>query len=380
MKQPVCDAISSFLVMDVLEKAESLERTGRNVIHLEIGQPDFKTPECIIEAGAKAMRDGKTGYTHSMGILPLREAIAAYYQREYGVTVSPERIAVTNGSSAAMLLLFGVLLDNGGSVITADPAYACYANFVLYSGGSVTAIRTDERNGFQLDAAAVARHVTEETKAIMVNSPSNPGGTLLGREEYAALCALEPVVVSDEIYHGLVYEGRAASVLEFSDRAVALDGFSKRYAMTGWRLGWMVLPENLVPVIQKLQQNFFICANSMAQWAGVAALEEAAPDVERMRAEYARRRQVILTGLRSLGLAVRSDPVGAFYVLADARHLGESSLDLAFDILEKAGVGVAPGIDFGPGAEGYLRFSYANSVENIEEGMHRLKKYLENRR
>lgn len=379
MKQPVCDMISSFLVMDVLEKAEAMERAGRSVIHLEIGQPDFKTPECVIEAGVKAARDGKTGYTHSMGILPLREAIAAYYEREYGVTVSPERIVVTTGSSAAMLLLFGALLDNGGSVITADPAYACYASFVLYSGGTVDGVRTREENGFQLDVNEVRSRITGGTKAILVNSPSNPGGTLVRPEEYREFCAMGPMVVSDEIYHGLVYEGRASSVLEFSDRAVALDGFSKRYAMTGWRLGWMVLPENLVPVIRKLQQNFFICPNSMAQWAGIAALEQAGPDVERMRGEYDRRRKVMLEGLRSLGFSITSDPVGAFYVLVDARRLGGDSLALAFDILEKAGVGVAPGIDFGPGAEGYLRFSYANSVENIQEGMHRLKKYLEGR-
>ncbi len=187
------------------------------------------------------------------------------------------------------------------------------------------------------------------------------------------------MVVSDEIYHGLVYEGRAASVLEFSDDACALDGFSKRYAMPGWRLGWMVIPEDLVPTVRKLQQNFLICANSMTQWAGIAALEQAGPDVERMRLEYDRRRKVLLAGLRSLGLTVKSDPVGAFYVLANARHISNDSLSLAFDILEKAGVGVAPGIDFGPGAEGYLRFSYANSVENIEEGLDRLKMYLENR-
>ena len=365
--------------MDVLEKAESMERAGRNVIHLEIGQPDFATPDCIIEAGVKAARDGKTGYTHSMGILPLREAIAAYYEREYGVTVCPDRIAVTNGSSAAMLLLFGALLDNGGSVIAADPAYACYANFVLYSGGAVDSIRAREENGFQLDVDVVKSRIKGDTKAILVNSPSNPGGTLVRPEEYEALCAMGPTVVSDEIYHGLVYENRASSVLEFSDRAVALDGFSKRYAMTGWRLGWMVLPEDIVPVIRKLQQNFFICPNSIAQWAGIAALEQAGPDVERMRKEYDRRRKVMLEGLRSLGFSIKSDPVGAFYVLADARHLSNNSLELAFDILEKAGVGVAPGIDFGPGAEGFLRFSYANSVENIQESMQRLKKYLENR-
>ncbi len=379
MKKPVCDSITSFLVMDVLEKAQELEKAGKNVIHLEIGQPDFTTPECIMDAAAKAMRDGQTGYTHSMGILPLREALAAYYEREYGVRVSPDRIIVTNGTSAAMLLLFAVLLDGGGSVVMSDPSYACYANFILYAGGTVASVPTREEDGFQLNVDEVRGKLAPDTKAILVNSPSNPGGTIIRPEEFKALCGMGPMVVSDEIYHGLVYEGRAASVLEFSDQACALDGFSKRYAMTGWRLGWMVMPQHLVPTVQKLQQNFMICANSMAQWAGIAALEQAGPDVERMRREYGRRRKVLLAGLRSIGLTVKSDPVGAFYVLANARHISNDSLSLAFDILEKAGVGVAPGIDFGPGAEGYLRFSYANSVENIEEGVQRLKTYLENR-
>ena len=379
MKKPVCDDISSFLVMEVLEKAQQLEKAGKSIIHLEIGQPDFTTPECIMDAATKAMRDGKTGYTHSMGILPLREALAAYYEREYGATVSPERIIVTNGTSAAMLLLFGAMFDSGGKAVISDPSYACYANFILYTGGSVISVPTREENGFQLNVDDVRARLTPDTKALLVNSPSNPGGTIIKPEEFKALCSMGPTVVSDEIYHGLVYEGRAASVLEFSDDACALDGFSKRYAMTGWRLGWMVIPQSFVPTVQKLQQNFMICANSMAQWAGIAALEQAGPDVERMRLEYDRRRKVLLAGLRSIGLTVKSDPVGAFYVLANARHISNNSLELAFDILEKAGVGIAPGIDFGPGAEGYLRFSYANSVENIEEGIQRLKRYLENR-
>ncbi|CAK7056081.1 MAG: Aspartate/prephenate aminotransferase [Desulfovibrio sp.] len=382
MKQPVCDAITSFLVMEVLEKAQALEAAGKSVIHLEIGQPDFVTPDCIVEAAVKAMRDGHTGYTHSCGILPLREELAAYYEREYGVTVSPERIIVTNGTSAAMLLLFGALFDKGGTAVMPDPSYACYSNFVLFAGGSVTSVPAKESEGFQLNVNEVKGKITPDTKAILVNSPSNPGGTIIAPEEFKALCAMQgdtgPRIVSDEIYHGLVYEGRAASVLEFSDDACALDGFSKRYAMTGWRLGWMVIPQDLVPVVQKLQQNFFICANSVAQWAGIAALKYAAPDVERMRLEYDRRRRVLLAGLRSLGFTINSDPVGAFYVLANAKHLSNDSLALAFDILEKAGVGVAPGIDFGPGAEGFLRFSYANSVENIEEALARLKKYVEN--
>ena len=379
MRKPVLDELSSFLVMNVLEKAQALEKQGKSIIHLEIGQPDFTTPECIMDAAAKAMRDGQTGYTNSMGILPLREALAEYYEQEYNVTVSPERIVIANGTSPAMLLLFAALFDGGGEALVPDPCYACYNNFILYTGGSVTSVPTRESEGFQLKVADVAKAVTPNTKAILTNSPSNPGGTIISDEDLKALCDLKPMLVSDEIYHGMVYEGKAASALQFSDDVCVLDGFSKRYAMTGWRLGWMVVPERFIPAIRKLQQNFFVCPNSIAQWAGIAALQKAAPDVERMRLEYARRRLVLLDGLRSLGFGIKSTPVGAFYILANAQHLGSNSLELAFDILEKAGVGVAPGIDFGPGAEGYLRFSYANSVENIQEALHRLKKYIENR-
>ncbi len=379
MARTVCDGITSFLVMDVLEKAQEMEKAGKRIIHLEIGQPDFNTPACITEAAVKALRDGKTAYTHSLGILPLREAIAAYYKREYGVAVSPDRIVVTNGTSPAMLLLFSALFDPGDTAIMPDPTYACYASFVKYAGAEVCAVPTVEENGFQLRVADVSGRVDATTRAILVNCPSNPAGTLIPPDDLAALSRLGPTLVSDEIYHGLVYEGRAATALEFSDDACVLDGFSKRYAMTGWRLGWMVIPQCLIPTVQRLQQNFFICANSVTQWAGIAALNEAGPDVKRMAAEYNRRRHVLLDGLRKLGFAITSTPVGAFYVLVNARHLSNDSLALAYDILEKAGVGVAPGIDFGPGAEGYIRFSYANSVENIEEAMSRLKKYLENR-
>lgn len=370
--------------MDILEKAQEMEQAGKHVIHLEVGQPDFETPACVVEAANKAMQDKKTGYTHSLGILPLREAIAEYYALEYKVAVSPEQIVVTSGSSPAMFMLFSMLCESGDEVILADPTYACYENFVRFAGAEVIHVAAAEDAGFQLAPKAVHKAVTAKTRAIIVNSPSNPAGTLLSRQDMQELASIGPRLVSDEIYHGLVYEGNAVSALEISPEACVLDGFSKRYAMTGWRLGWMVVPRGFVQVLQVMQQNFFISANSISQWAGIAALKYAAADVKRMVSEYARRRLLILERLRALGFGIRSHPVGAFYVLADARHLVQNartpnSLTLAFDILEKAQVGVAPGIDFGPGAEGYLRFSYASSLENIEEAMHRLKRYMENR-
>jgi len=265
-----------------------------------------------------------------------------------------------------------------------DPAYACYESFVRFAGADVIRIPAAEEKGFQLDPEAVKRAVTPRTAAILVGSPSNPAGTIIPRDDMQRLADMGPRLVSDEIYHGLVYEGRAVSALEISDRSCVLDGFSKRYAMTGWRLGWMVVPPKFIPLLQVLQQNFFISPNSISQWAGLAALTCAGEDVKRMAAEYNKRRLFIVERLRALGFGVRSNPVGAFYVLADAANLvrpGEKpdSLALAQDILEKVHVGVAPGIDFGRKAEGYLRFSYASSLENIEEAMYRLERYIERR-
>jgi aspartate/methionine/tyrosine aminotransferase len=325
--------------MDVLEKAQELERAGRDVIHLEIGQPDFETPECVNEAAIQAVRDRKTSYTHSLGILPLRQGIAEHYKREYGVTVSPERILVTNGSSSALLLLFSFLCEPGDAVIMGDPAYACYESFTRFAGATAIRVAAAEEAGFQLDPEAVRKAVTPRTRAILINSPSNPAGTILSRASMEQLAGLGPLLVSDEIYHGLVYEGKAVSALEVTDNCCVLDGFSKRYAMTGWRLGWLVAPREFIPTLQIMQQNFFICANSVSQWAGLAALTFAGEDVRRMAAEYDRRRLGMVKGLRALGFGVKSNPVGAFYVLADARHLTPAgqkpdSLALAFDILE----------------------------------------------
>ena len=376
MRRSVCEDISSFLVMEVLEKAEKLERSGRRIIHLEIGQPDFDTPECICEAAIKAMRDGKTGYTHSMGIWPLREALAAYYEREYGVIVSPERIMVTAGSSPSMIMVFSALLGEKNTIVMPNPTYACYEKAVTFCGGALRRVPTREEEGFHLNVDVVRELCDDSVAALLVNSPSNPAGSIISPEDLKALCELPPVMISDEIYHGLVYEGRAASALEYDPDACILDGFAKRYAMTGWRLGWVVMPERYMDLASRFQQNFIICANSMAQYAGIAALEQGKSHTERMAAEYNRRRVLLRDGLRALGFGVSSSPAGAFYILANARHLGMDSLTLAFDILDKAGVGCAPGIDFGSGAEGYLRFSYASSVENIEEALHCLEGYL----
>jgi aspartate/methionine/tyrosine aminotransferase len=369
--------IRPFLAMDVLERAQAIEReTGVNIIHLEVGEPDFDTPPAIVDAAVRAMRDGETHYTHSLGLPELREAIATWYSTQYRVSVSPEQIVVTSGSSPAILLGLAALLDPGDEVILSDPRYACYANFIQLCDGVCVDVPVDEAKAFQYTAAQVRPHLTARTKAILINSPANPTGTLLPPAEMACIAELGPLVISDEVYHGLVYEGRAHSILECTDQALVLNGFSKLFAMTGWRLGYVIAPPSLVRPIQKLQQNLFISAGAFVQRAGIAALQQSWPDVQRMVEMYNQRRRVILAGLRDIGFGVPYDPTGAFYVFADATRFGRDSYTLAFDILERAKVAVAPGIDFGLNGEGYLRFSYANSLENIHEGLRRLKQYL----
>jgi (5-formylfuran-3-yl)methyl phosphate transaminase len=369
--------IRPFLVMDVLERAQALAReTGVNIIHLEVGEPEFETPPAIVAAATQALRAGATHYTHSQGVLELREAIAAWYHTHYRVTVSPEQIIVTSGSSPAILLVLAALLDPGDEVVLSDPRYACYPNFIRLCDGMTVDVTVDEAEGFQYTAEKVRPHLTSRTKAIFINSPANPTGMLLPPAQMASIAALGPLVISDEIYHGLVYEGRAHSILEYTDQAFVLNGFSKLFAMTGWRLGYVIAPPSFVRPMQKIQQNLFISAGAFVQRAGITALQQALPEAQRMVEMYDQRRRVMLAGLRDIGFGVPHDPTGAFYVFADARRFGRESYVLAFDILEHAKVAVAPGIDFGLNGEGYLRFSYANSLENIREGLSRLKRYL----
>ena len=368
--------ISAFIVMDVLERAHELERQGIDIVHLEVGEPDFDTPACVKQAACQALEEGHTHYTHSLGLLELREAICQDYHRRYGVVVQPDRVVVTSGTSPAMFLLFAALLEAGQEVIISDPHYACYPNFITFFDSIPATVPVYEEDGFQYRPEAIASRITPLTKAIFINSPSNPTGNLLEAERMAAIAQFDPHIVSDEIYHGLVYEGQEHSILEYTDKAFVLNGFSKLYAMTGLRLGYLIAPPEFIRPIQKIHQNFFISANSLVQRAGIAALTCAEDDVAQMRQTYNRRRQFMIRRLRELGFGITIEPTGAFYVFANARHLDQDSYKLAFDILEKAHVGVTPGIDFGQNGEGYLRFSYANSMSNIAEGLERLERYI----
>ena len=375
------EEIRPFIVMDVLERAQELESQGEHIIHLEVGEPDFDTPECIRAAGEKALKDGKTHYTHSLGLLELRQAICEHYSQRYGVDVTPEQIIVTSGTSPAMLLIFGAMLESGDEVIISDPHYACYPNFIRFVEGNPVRIPVAEEDGFQFRPHEIRRKITPRTRGVFINSPANPTGNLLTPERMAEIADLGPLVISDEIYHGLVYEGKEHSILEYTNNCFVLNGFSKLYAMTGWRLGYVIAPPRFVRPMQKMQQNFFISASAVAQWAGVEALrnEEAAEEVARMVSIYDERRRYMIQRLKKMGFGITVEPTGAFYVLANAKRFSNDSYHLAFDILHNARVGVTPGVDFGENSEGYIRFTYANSLENISEGMDRLERYLEAR-
>lgn len=375
-------AVRPFVVMDVVARAKELAAAGRDIVRMEIGDPDFPTPEVIKRAAEAAMEAGDTGYTQSAGLPDLRDAITQHYSDAYGVRVDAGDIIVTQGTSPAMLLLFGALLDPGDEVIISDPCYPAYSNYISFLGGVPVPVRVRSAEGFRFRLDEVRAAITPRTKAIMINSPANPMGTVLGPDDLAGIAALAEEtgiwIASDEIYHGLQFDGPSHSILEYTDRAFVLNGFSKAYAMTGWRLGYLIAPRQFVRPAEVIQQNFFLCANHFVQVAGTVALLEAQGDVARMRDEYDERRRFLVPALRDTGLVIEVEPTGAFYVFADARAWGSDSLALSERILEEAGVAAAPGIDFGPGGEGFLRFSYATSLERLHEGARRLKEWSQN--
>ncbi len=371
--------VKPFLAMEVMERAKELEAEGRDITYLCIGEPDFTTPPAIMAATGQALADGATSYTHSLGLLELRQEICRYYQDYYGVEIVPEQVVVSSGTSPLMLLLFSALLESGDELILTDPGYACYTGFVSFAGGKPVLLKTDAENGFQPTPEQVRALMTDRSRALLINSPSNPAGSVLSSDEMAALAELPIPIISDEIYHGLTYEGDERSILEFTPDAFVLGGFSKAYAMTGWRLGYLIAPLSCMRTLQSLHQNFMICANHFVQRAGITALRECQEDVAQMRAVYNERRKEMVARLRELGLGVHFEPKGAFYVLADARHIDTDSLRLAKDILEHTGVAITPGIDFGAGAEGFLRFSYTRPVNEIRVALDRIGAYLKKR-
>ncbi len=372
--------IAPFLAMEVMERGQALERGGKSVLHLEVGEPDLDPPPAALEACRRALLEGRTNYTDSRGLPELREAIARDKQARSGVALDAERVIVSNGTSPALLLLFSALLEAGDEVIVPAPHYPCYPNFVRFCGGQPVFVPTRAAEGFVLDPDAVRAALSPRTRAIVLGTPANPTGAIQPREVLQELVALGVALICDEIYDGLVYDGaRCVSALEVADadaEVFVLDGFSKRYAMTGFRLGYAIAPPAALRTLQILQQNLFISANEFVQHAGIAALREGTASVEAARRAYSRRRTLLLDGLRELGFVIPVTPAGAFYILADARAFAADSVALATRLLERAGVGAAPGLDFGAAAEGFLRFSYAQPEAVLREALKRMRPVL----
>lgn len=376
MISKLAKSISPFYVMEVLERAQQLERKGINIVHLEIGEPDHNTDSQICKKAVSSIKSGDTKYTHSLGVAELREELSLFYKKKYNLSVSAQNVIVTTGSSPALFLCFASILDPGDEIILTDPHYACYPQIIKIAGGVPKFVRIYEQEDFQIDVSRLKKLISKKTKAILINSPSNPTGMLVNKDVMEQLAELRIPIISDEIYHGLVYEGKEQSILEFTESAIVVSGFSKLYSMTGWRLGYMIVPDPYVRPIQKLQQNLFISANSFVQSSGIEALRLSDNKIKNIVGKYKKRRDIMVTGLRDLGFDIKKVPDGAFYVFINTKKINTNSYELAFDILEKSHVALTPGIDFGSGGEGYLRFSYANSVENIKEGIARLKKYI----
>jgi len=370
--------IAPFHVMDLMARAHALEADGRDIVHMEVGEPDFPSAPPIIEAGRRALAEGKTGYTGAAGIPPLRAAISDHYRRSYGLDVPAERILLTPGASGALLLALGLLVDPGDEVLMADPSYPCNRNFVRFLGGREQLVAVGPESGYQLDAGLAHRHAGPATVAMMLATPSNPTGTVLSAAQLEGLIEWAGhsgrAVVVDEIYHGLTYGKPAVSALSFSDQVFVINSFSKYFGMTGWRLGWLVVPQTHTREAEKLAQNLFLAPSTPAQYAALAAFADETRDIlETRRSEFQRRRDFLVPALRSLGFEIPVTPEGAFYVYADSSRFGRDSFNLAQRAIEQAGVAITPGIDFGRWrAEEHIRFAYTTSLERLEEGVRRL--------
>lgn len=362
--------------MGVVDKALALERSGQDVIHLEKGEPDFDTPGVVVDSAIRALKSGKTRYTTSVGLAELRDAICAHYLRAYGVHVDAGQVIVTAGSSPALLISFLTLLSPGDEVILSDPAYPSYRRLIELAGAKPVHARLRE-SGFHYTAEAAAELITPATKAIVVNFPSNPLGSVIDRDGLARFTSLGPTVISDEVYHGLSYTpARDPSVLEATSDAIVVGSFSKAFAMTGWRLGYVIMPGQFMARARTIHQDSAVCASAFAQWAGVDALEHAEAITSGWREQLKCRRDRLADGLAALGFEIAAPPMGAFYMFARLPAGHADSFAFSADLLEEQHVAVTPGPEFGPDSEGYLRFSYATPVSRIDEGLARIGRFL----
>ncbi|NOQ93603.1 MAG: pyridoxal phosphate-dependent aminotransferase [Methylophaga sp.] len=376
--------ISPFHVMDILGQAKRLEAQGKDIIHMEVGEPDFDTPQPITDAGIKALKEGKTHYTPALGLPELRELIANWYHTQYQVDISPNRIVVTPGASGALLLVMGALLERDKKVLLADPGYPCNRNFARFVEAKAESIAVDSTSNFQLTAQHINDHWDDDTAVALVASPSNPTGTILSRQELTdlsiAVKAKKGHLIVDEIYHGLTYDDiDTPTALSIDQDSFVINSFSKFFGMTGWRLGWLVVPEEYVPVMDRLAQNLFLAAPTMSQYAALAAFKTQTLDIlEQRRKIFEQRRNSLLPALQSLGLNVTAPPQGAFYIYTDCSHFlnkkQPDSMALSKHWLQQAGVAVTPGNDFGSHlAEQTLRFAYTTNEQRLIEAVERIK-------
>ncbi|WP_275099353.1 pyridoxal phosphate-dependent aminotransferase [Sedimenticola hydrogenitrophicus] len=375
-------SIRPFYVMELLARARELEGTGRSIIHMEVGEPDFATPGPIIAAGKRALDEGFTRYTPAVGIAELRAAIAGDYLNRYGVQLDPGRVLVTPGSSGALQLVMSIVVNPGEAVMMADPGYPCNRHFVRLVSGEPVTVPVGPETGYQLTAQIIAREWTDNMRAVMVASPSNPTGTLISREELAKIHRVVKerggVLIVDEIYLGLVYGTTPFTALEVSDDLFIINSFSKYYGMTGWRLGWMVAPESHIGAADRLAQNIFLSAPTPAQYAALAAFgAETQRIVEQRREAFRGRRDYLLPALRGLGFDIPVEPEGAFYLYANCRKITGDSFAFAYELLETEGVAITPGKDFGDNLpEQHVRFAYTTSMEKLTEGVARIARFI----
>lgn len=376
------ESIQPFHVMKLLARARELESQGKNIIHMEVGEPDFNTPQPIVDAAMEAIKSGEVHYTPAMGLPQLREAISNYYLTQFNVNVSPERIIVTPGASGALLLALSAIIEAGQSVLLADPGYPCNRNFISLLEGKSQLINVGAQTSFQLDAELVKQHWEKNSAAVLLASPSNPTGTTISKNNLTDIIDYvnekNGSVLVDEIYQGLVYDIQPSTALSISDEVFIINSFSKYFSMTGWRVGWLVVPDKFISVADNLAQNLFLAAPTPAQYAALAAFNHESIEIlEQRRVEFKARRNYLLEALPKLGFTIPVAPEGAFYIYANCEAITENSFEFAELCLEQAGVAVTPGIDFGANqAEKYIRFAYTTSLESLKEAVSRLEKLV----
>ncbi len=377
------DSIAPFRVMELLGKAKQLERQGRDIIHMEIGEPDFITPKAIVAAAEQALQQGKTHYTPALGLPELRERIALHYVESYGVRISPKQVVITAGASGALLLAAALLVNPGQSLLMTDPGYPCNRHFLQLVGGESVMVPVEADNDYALTPALVKQYWQANSCGILLASPANPTGGILTSSQLSALSETvryyQGWMIVDEIYHGLTYGDPITTALSCHADAIIINSFSKYYGMTGWRLGWMVVPEALIEGLEKLAQNYFIAPSTVAQYAALAAFSPAAQEeMEDRRRAFQARRDYLLPALRSLGFSINHCPQGAFYLYAGAERFTQESYPFCLELLEKAGVAVTPGIDFGHHrTQQSIRFAYTTSLPRLREGVERIAGFLQ---